>query len=260
MLQNRSVSRRIPGRLGVLLGAVVAAILGLPGIAQAHVSVQPGTAQGGGFSVVSFRVPNEHDDANTMQVRVSLPEDQPIGSVKTTPLPGWKIKTASRHLDKPIDMFGEQLDAVVSEVTWTATDGGIRPGDVQDFELNLGPLPESGDLVFNTLQTYSNGETVNWNEISADPSAEPEHPAPVLTVTPAGGEALGTTDRDQGNQDEVTSAVDRDNASSWTLPLVISGAALLLSLVSIAAAWRRGWRPGSTAQTEPAPVREDVNV
>jgi|SRR5215211_3157796 len=261
MHQNRSASLRILGRIGAGLGVIVVAILATSGVAQAHVTVQPGAAQGGSFSVVSFRVPNERDGASTTQVRVSLPEDQPIGSVKTTPLSGWKITTATRQLDRPIEMFGEQLDAVISEVTWTATDRGIRPGQFQDFDLSLGQLPASGELVFNTLQTYSNGETVSWNEISADASVEPEHPAPILTITPAGGDALGTTgDGDNAGQDEVISAVDGDSASAWTLPLVVSGAALLLSLVSIAVAWRRGWRPGPAAQAESVGIREDINV
>ena len=43
-------------------------------------------------------------------------------------------------------------------------------------------------MVFNALQTYSSGEKVNWNEVSADPSVEPEHPAPTLTITPAAAE------------------------------------------------------------------------
>ena len=154
MFQNSSLRRRTLGRVGIGIGATVAAILALPGIAQAHVTVQPGTAEGGGFSVVAFRVPNERDDASTTQLRVTLPQDQPIGSVQTTPVPGWKVTTATRHLDKPIEMFGEQLDTVVSEVTWTATDGGIRPNQFQDFNLSLGQLPESGELVFNALQTY----------------------------------------------------------------------------------------------------------
>ena len=135
--------------------------------------------------MVAFRVPNERDDASTTQVRVTLPQDQPIGSVQTTPVAGWKITTATRQLDKPIEMFGEQLDTVVSEVTWTATAGGIRPGQFQDFAVSLGQLPESGELVFNALQTYSSGEKVNWNQVSTDPSVEPEHPAPILRITPA---------------------------------------------------------------------------
>ena len=82
-------------------------------------------------------------------------------------------------------------------------------GQFQDFDLSLGQLPESGKLVFNALQTYSSGEKVNWNEVSADPSVEPEHPAPILTITPAAAdEAAAPTDT--GSQDEqVASAPER---------------------------------------------------
>jgi len=263
MFQNSSLRRRTLARVGIGIGATVAAILALPGIAQAHVSVQPGTAEGGGFSVVAFRVPNERDDASTTQVRVTLPKDQPIGSVQTTPLPGWKITTATRQLDQPIEMFGEQLDTVVSEVTWTATAGGIRPGQFQDFDVSLGQLPESGELVFNALQTYSSGEKVNWNEVSADPSVEPEHPAPTLTITAAAAEN-GSVSTEQGGQtgqnEQVTLAAQSDNGFDSTLPLVLSGAAVGLSLVAVVLAWRRGQRPAHPVETASRPTREDVNV
>jgi uncharacterized protein YcnI len=262
MFQNRSLRRRILARVGLGVGATLAAILALPGIAQAHVTVQPGTAEGGGFSVVAFRVPNERDDATTTQLRVTLPKDQPIGSVQTTPVPGWKITTATRKLDKPIEMFGEQLDTVVSEVTWTATASGIRPGQFQDFNVSLGQLPDSGELVFNTLQTYSSGEKVNWNQVSADPSVEPEHPAPILTITPAGagGSAAADQSSQTGQDEQVNSATQSDNASNSTLALILSGAALVLSLVAAALAWRRGRRPVPAVETASAPSREDVNV
>jgi uncharacterized protein YcnI len=249
-------------RVGAGIGAAFAAILMLPGVAQAHVTVQPGSAEGGGFAVVAFRVPNERDDASTRQLRVTLPRDQPLGSVQTTPVTGWKITTASRHLDKPIEMFGERLDTVISEVTWTATDGGIRPGQFQDFNLSLGQLPKSGELVFNVLQTYSSGEKVNWNEISADPSVEPEHPAPILTITPAAAKT-GSGASDPGSQagrDEQVAVTDQSgDASDSTVPLVLSGAALVLSLVALVVAWRRrSLPPAAPAASEPS--REDVNV
>jgi periplasmic copper chaperone A len=261
MLQNSSLRRRIATRVGIGLGVAVAAMLALPGLAQAHVRVQPGTAEGGGFSVVAFRVPNERDDVSTTQLKVTLPEDQPIGSVQTTPVSGWKITTATRHLDKPIEMSGEQLNTVVSEVTWTATAGGIRPGQFQDFNLSLGQLPDSGKLVFNALQTYSNGEKVNWNQVSADPSVEPEHPAPTLTITPP-ARGSGTTDQEgqAGQAQQVTPAVQSDAGLVATLPLVVSVAALVLSVVALTLAWRRGRRPASSVKTPSAPTREDANV
>jgi uncharacterized protein YcnI len=261
MFSNSSLRRPL-ARVGASLGAALAAILVLPGAAQAHVTVQPGSAEGGGFSVVAFRVPNERDDASTTQLRVTLPKDQPIGSVQTTPVPGWKITTATRHLDKPIEMFGEQLDTVVSEVTWTATAGGIRPGQFQDFNLSLGQLPKSGELVFNTLQIYSSAEKVNWNEVSADPSVEPEHPAPILSITPAAAET-GSGASDPGSQtgqnEQVTANDQSGKASNSMLPLALSGAALVLSLVALVLAWRRRPVP-SAVPAASEPNREDVNV
>ncbi len=263
MYQNSSLRSRILTRVGVGIGATVAAIVALPGVAQAHITVQPGSAEGGGFSVVAFRVPNERDDASTTQLRVTLPKDQPIGSVQTTPIAGWKITTATRQLDKPIEMFGEQLDTVVAEVTWTATGGGIRPGQFQDFELSLGQLPESGELVFNALQTYSSGEKVDWNQVSTDPSVEPEHPAPILTITPTAAEdgsgATGTGSQ-TGQDEQTTSAAQSDNTWDMTLPLVLSGVAVLLSLIAAVFAWGRGRRPAQAVEPADSPTREDVNV
>jgi uncharacterized protein YcnI len=264
MFQNNSLRRRTLTRVGIGIGAAVAAMLALPGLAQAHVTVQPESVEGGDFSVVSFRVPNERDDASTTQVKVTLPTDQPIGSVQTTPVYGWKITTKTRQLDKPIEMFGEQLNTVVSEVTWTATGDGIRPGQFQDFNVSLGQLPEAGQLVFNALQTYSSGEKVNWNQVSTDPAVEPEHPAPILTITPAAaGGGSGATDQGgQAGQDEqATSAAQSDEGSDSTLPLVVSGAALVLSLVAVVLAWRRGrGRQPAPAVEGTSPSREDVNV
>jgi periplasmic copper chaperone A len=262
MFKNSSLPRRNLTRVGIGIGAAVAALLALPAVATAHVTVQPGAVEGGGFSVVSFRVPNERDDASTTQLRVTLPEDQPIGSVQTTPVPGWKITATTRQLDKPIEMFGERLDTVVSEVTWTATDGGIRPGQFQDFNLSLGQLPESGELVFNALQTYSNGEKVDWNQVSTDPAVEPERPAPILTITPAAADGSGATDDgSQAGQDEqIGTAAESDNGSLVTLALMFSGAALALSLVAALFAWRRDRRPASVVEAASEPAREDVNV
>jgi uncharacterized protein YcnI len=259
MFHSSSLRRRRLARFGAGIGVALAAILMLPIVAQAHVTVQPGSAEGGGFSVVAFRVPNERDDASTTQLRVTLPKDQPLGSVQTTPMPGWKITTVTRHLDKPIEMFGERLDTVVSEVTWTATDGGIRPGQFQDFNLSLGQLPKSGELVFNVLQTYSGGEKVNWNEISADPSVEPEHPAPILSITPAAAETgSGASDPvSKANQDEQLD--QKGKASDSMLPLALSGVAVLLSLAALVVAWRRQPLPPAEP-TASEPSREDVNV
>lgn len=238
--------RRACARLVIGTAGVTAAVIGLPGLAQAHVTVQPGTAEGGSFSVVALRVPSERDDASTTRVRVVLPKDQPIGSVRTTPLPGWTVATTTRKLAEPIDMFGEQLDTVVSQVTWTATGKGIGPDQFQDFALSLGPLPESGQLVFKAVQTYSSGETVRWSEVSLDDSVEPEHPAPVLTLTAPAADGAAASGETTGAAAETASvktrpvAAETTQSADLTVPTALSGAALAVALGALGLAWRRG--------------------
>jgi uncharacterized protein YcnI len=261
MYTTSTSGRRAALRVGVGAVAAAAAAVSLPGVAQAHVTVQPANAEGGGFSVVAFRVPNERDDASTTKLQVTLPEDQPLGSVSTTPVAGWSVKTSMRKLDQPIEMFGQQLDEVVSQVTWTATSGGIRPGQFQDFSVSLGQLPETGDLVFPTLQTYSGGERVNWNQVSADESAEPEHPAPTLSVTapaaePSTPEAAGT---DAQQSQAGTSAASTDEGSDSSLPLAMSGAALVVSLLTALLVWRRG-RPAHLDGADSTRTVEDARI
>lgn len=263
MFTNTS-ARRAALRVGVGLTAAVAATVSLAGVAQAHIEFQPGTVEGGDFSVVALRVPNERDDANTTRLQLTLPEDQPLGSVRTTPIPGWSVKTATRKLDEPIDLFGQQLDRVVSKVTWTATDGGFEPGQYQDFSVSLGQLPESGELVFTALQTYSSGEKVNWNEVSADESAEPEHPAPTVSIGSAeAAETSGTGQASaadaQGSDTTASSAAAPNEDGSETLPIVLSGAALVVSLLTALLVWRRG-RPVERVRAGSSPALEDTRI
>jgi uncharacterized protein YcnI len=232
-------------RAGLLTAAVGTALLASTVPASAHVTIQPGSLEGGDFSVVAVRVPNERDDASTTRLRVILPDDQPLGSVQTTPLPGWRVTTAQRKLDQPLDFFGAKLTSVVSEVTWTATAGGVRPGQFQDFPLSLGQLPESGDLVFKAVQTYSNGEKVAWNQEAVDDAAEPEHPAPVLTVTAPGTGPTAIDAADAGNQTSVApaetpaAAADSDGDSGSALPIGLSAAALVVALGALGVALKR---------------------
>jgi periplasmic copper chaperone A len=246
MSTTNTAVRRTATRLALALSAAGVGVIALPMSAQAHVSIDPGEVAGGGFAVVAFRVPNERDDASTTRVRVILPQDQPLGSVQTTAVPGWRVQTATRKLDEPIEMFGAKLDTVVSQVTWTATAGGVRPGQFEDFELSLGQLPESGRLNFTALQSYSSGEQVRWNEVAADAATEPEHPAPSLLLTAPSDEGAGNeqaSDESTGgteSQSNVSAVSDPDDEGVPVLPTVLSAAALVVALGAAGLAWRRG--------------------
>jgi uncharacterized protein len=73
----------------VALAAATVAVAALP--AAAHVSVKPSSAPKGGFEVLSFNVPNEEPDANTVKLEVELPTRHPVAYVSTQPMFGWTV-------------------------------------------------------------------------------------------------------------------------------------------------------------------------
>jgi uncharacterized protein YcnI len=169
----------------VAVGALAAfALMTLIGTAWAHVTANPGTAQQGGYTKVAFRVPNERDTASTTQLEINLPTDHPIASVSTRPVPGWTATAQKTKLEKPIKTDDGEISEVVSKITWTG--GKITPGSFEEFDVSMGPLPTDTDqLVFKALQTYDSGEVVRWIDTAPEGAPEPEHPAPVVKLTPA---------------------------------------------------------------------------
>jgi uncharacterized protein len=172
--------------LGALTVALVV-LLALP--AGAHVSVVPSSAPKGGFEVLSFNVPNEEAAANTVKLEVELPTKYPIAFVSLQPMVGWTATVEKTTLAKPVTTDDGQVTEAVSKITWTATDGGLQPGQFDLFTISAGPLPtKTGKLTFKAVQTYSNGEVVSWIQKTVKGAPEPEHPAPTLTLTAASGD------------------------------------------------------------------------
>ncbi len=182
--------RRSAAVATLTLAAVATAVLGLAGPASAHVTINPKEATQGGYGRFAFRVPNESDAASTVKVEVVLPENAPVGSVSTMPVPGWTVQVEKRKVDPPIEVHGSQLTEAVAKLTWTASaNGGVKPGEFQEFPVSMGPLPQVDQMVFKVLQTYSDGEVARWIEEPTPGGPEPEHPAPVLTLTAASASA-----------------------------------------------------------------------
>ncbi|WP_446218795.1 YcnI family copper-binding membrane protein [Micromonospora sp. IBHARD004] len=178
--------RRPVTAAALALTAVATAVFGLAGPASAHVTVNPKEATQGGYGRFAFRVPNESDTASTTKVEVVLPENAPVGSVSTMPVPGWTVAVEKRKVDPPIEVHGSQLTEAVSKLTWTAAaNAGVKPGEFQEFPVSMGPLPQVDRMVFKVLQTYSDGNVSRWIEEPTPGGEEPENPAPVLTLTAA---------------------------------------------------------------------------
>jgi uncharacterized protein YcnI len=194
----------------------------MAGVASAHVTVHGPEATQGGFAKITFQVPTERD-VPTTKLTVQFPADHPLAFVSVKPHPGWTYKVTQRKLDQPITVFGSKIKSVVGQIAWTATGPGIKPGEFDDFDVSIGPIPEVDSLTFKALQTYSNGEVVRWIEPTVAGQQEPEHPAPVLKVAPATEEPSTST---PGTTAEADDAGDGSGLAVAALIVAIVAALL----------------------------------
>jgi len=200
--------------------AALAIVVAAP-MAGAHVTVDPGEAPKGGFATLSFRVPNERDDANTTELEVNFPTDTPLSSVRVQPKSGWDYEIERTELDEPIERFGEEVTEVVSKITWTG--GAIGSDEFDQFHVSVGPLPEDADqILFPAIQTYDSGEAVRWIEGPADDGSEPENPAPLLRLvdpeddTGSGGSGDPATPGDDAGELSVENVATQDDVDGAT--------------------------------------------
>jgi uncharacterized protein YcnI len=176
------------GRRALFAGLLIGSVIALGAVAAgAHVEVVPGSAPKGGSEILSFSIPNEEPNANTVGVEIDLPTKYPIASVDTKPMAGWTVSVEKTKLAKPVKRDDGDVAEAVTRITWTATAGGLMPGEFDLFTISAGPLPtNTNKLVFKAIQTYGDGTTVNWIQQTVKGAPEPDHPAPVLKLTKTG--------------------------------------------------------------------------
>ena len=234
-------------RTAAAVAVAGAAVLAVSTPSFAHVSVQPeGEAAQGGYAVVNFKVPNERDDASTTKLEITFPAEHPLASVMPQPIEGWDIKVTTSKLDKPLEVHGRKINEAVTKVTWTADGDGVEPGFFQKFPVSVGTLPENTDeLVFKALQTYSNKEVVRWIEVPQEGQEEPDHPAPVLTLSAASGDGHhGASDDDKAEDGagsaekasaETAAASDSDDSGGTdTLARVLGVVGIVIGAAGVA--------------------------
>jgi uncharacterized protein YcnI len=184
----------------VLLATAVLTLLSAAS-ASAHVTVNPSTATGGSFTQLTFRAANEEATARFVKLVVRLPAAQPLGSVSTLPVAGWKVSTSKAKLAKPITTDDGTATEYTAAITWTATAGGVPSDQYQNFDVSAGPLPASGVMTFSAEQTYSDGTLVRWDQTTQPGAPEPPNPAPVLTLTAASPDDSGSAPANKTSDD-----------------------------------------------------------
>jgi uncharacterized protein YcnI len=220
------------GRLGLALVAAGVTVLSAAAPSGAHVTVHPSTLPAGSSDVeLTFRVPNERDDAKTVSLQVFFPTDFPLLTVDVLPVPGWTAHVDTENSAKPAHTDDGPVTQVVRDVTWTATSGGIGAGQYEDFPIAAASVPDHpGQLVFKALQTYSSGDLVRWVEVPTAQVPQPDTPAPTLTLT-------ATSSAHSGGATGVTTSGSSGTAEALAVAAL---AVAVVALVGVLVLLRRG--------------------
>jgi uncharacterized protein YcnI len=205
--------------------------------ASAHTEFEPGEAAPGSVASLTLHVENERSNAGTVKVElIFMPGDQRITVAALPPVTGWTATVQD----------GQVGGAPAKGVTWTRPTGAA--GENPEFPITLGPLPDrEGPLVFNVVQTYSNGDVVNWEQENL-PGIEAEFPAPIVELVPGAPgvipsstvapstTAVSTTTVARSTTTVAPTPADEDDDSS-SLPLIIGFIALFLAAVGGGILW-----------------------
>jgi periplasmic copper chaperone A len=236
------------------LALVTAAVTAAP--AAAHVTVQPGQASKGGYAKLAFRVPNESQTTGTIKLEVTFPQDTPLASLRTKPVPGWTADIRKEKLTTPIQSGHGEITEAVRTIIWTAQPGvRIGPGEFMEFEVSGGPMPDNADqLLLPATQTYDDGTVVAWDAPPpADGAEEPEHPAPVLELMAGRGDNPGAAAPAAGSAAAASTgtaaASGTDNTARWLggAGLVVGALGLGLAGGALITSRRRGASGSGTA-------------
>ena len=167
----------------LLIAAVIPGILiagPLAGSALAHVEVDAPDAAQGGSGTVTFSAESE-ETTPLKKLEVVFPAETPMAKVTVPPMDGWTSTVSNGD--------SQNGDPTVSRITWTATALGVPPGQTGKFAIQVGRFPEAAEVVMKALVTYADGDVVSWIELQAPGGPEPDHPAPVLKLSPGASEA-----------------------------------------------------------------------
>ncbi|MEU4217773.1 DUF1775 domain-containing protein [Actinoplanes sp. NPDC026623] len=158
-MRNRS-------RLTTISALAALGVLALAAPAAAHVEVSADKTKAGATDVTLVFHGEAENPSGIASERVVLPEGIAPADVAPVKTPaGWQFATTS-------DGF---------------TVGGtpLAPHKDAEWSVKVAKLPDGETrLSFKTLETYADGEVSRWIEIQEAGAAEPENPAPLLTLQP----------------------------------------------------------------------------
>ncbi|MGF3515500.1 MULTISPECIES: YcnI family copper-binding membrane protein [Bacillus amyloliquefaciens group] len=189
----------------IFISAVTLSLVGFTAAASAHVSVKPAESAAGSWETYTMKVPVEKNEPTT---KVVLKMPAGVEFQQYQPIPGWKT-SVSKHDDKAVS------------VTWEAKDGGIQPGQFQQFTFVAKNPEKSGDAAWDAYQYYKDGSIVEW---TGDEKADTPHSITKITKSASVTDAHGA---EQSNEESKSGVSALDIAA-----IVLSAAAIILSIVA----------------------------
>lgn len=226
--------------LALVAGATLA--VAAPLAAMAHVSIEPGQAEPGSYTLITVKVPNESETEKTNRVELKLPTDTPFTSVRFVPVLGWDAELVRSEFPEPVMVGESEITKAVTSIIWTAQPGSeLGDGALLLLPISLGPVPDVGSVVLTADQTYTDGTVVSWS--GTDEGAE--KPAPVLFVNdePVDHHDAAETDDAHGGDDATgndhAEARASDSGDPVARGLGIAGLIAGLGAVVLAFAFRR---------------------
>ncbi|CAM4418044.1 MAG: YcnI family protein [Paenibacillus macerans] len=171
----RAIPLRI-NRLWFAVASAAAATLLFGGVASAHVTVSPGASAPGAWQTYTIKVPVEKD-IPTVKVALKIPDGVEFKQYR--PIPDWDVELTKNDA------------GAVTAVTWSAEDGGIGPGEFQQFDFVAKNPDKAAEVAWDAFQYYSDGSVVEW---TGGEGADYPHSLTVISA-----EARGAANADAGH-------------------------------------------------------------
>jgi uncharacterized protein YcnI len=188
-------------------------------VASAHVTVTPKTSTTGAWETYTVKVPVEKEVPTT---KFTLKTPIGVEIMSYQPVPGWNFTS-----DK--DSKGK-----VTSITFDATGQGILPGQFQQFTF-VGKNPENATkAAWDAFQYYKDGSVVEWTD--EEGSKSPHSITDIVSASTVAQHDMKNMNQTTDNSKKVATKTEQKSDS---LPLIVSGVALLLSLVAIVLAFRK---------------------
>jgi len=175
-------------RFPIAITAATGAALLFAAPAFAHIHPDPAAIQEGTEATVGFTVEHGCKDSPTTELEIQMPDG--FTGIKGVDAGGFTAK-----VDGQVVTFA----------------GATLPNDKEmAFQVTFTAPDEPGEVPVKIVQTCEEG-SLDWIEVQADGEAEPEHPAPVLTITE------GAPTGDEGGHDhDAAGADDHDHDATET--------------------------------------------